>query len=314
MLRFFTIIIILSGCSISSNAQFQFWNDLVGWDGHTNYVSYYIMSPDFFGPNALPVPELKNGLVSEKSYFEILGQNHMGDGDQTSNLFARFYASFDDKIGVEVFMVPVEYYKLSDETRDERMCRSLDAEGYTVGDVYFGTTIQLVKDHENWMDVTLSMYGRTTSGGELLDARYTDTPGYYFDLTFGNDFRANPAFVDKLRWYGSIGFYNWQTNMPRYLQNDAPILGMGLQVNKAALQIDAQLTGYIGYISSKHFVQVPTAKNPYEYDGDIPVVFRLNTVYLREHLNWKLSYQAGLNDFSYQTISFGIQKYINAPN
>jgi hypothetical protein len=313
MFKRFLLFVSFVVISYGASSQFQFWNDLVAWDGHTNYVSYFIMSPAYFGPNALPVPELKNGLVSEQSYFQILGQQHVGKGDNTTNLFGKFYASFFDKIGVEVFMVPLEYYKLSPATRDERMSRTLDAEGLTVGDVYFGTTIQLLKDSERWSDMTVSMYCKTTSGGQINDLRYTDTPGYYFDLSFGKDFKSAPISLDQLRWYTSFGFYNWQTNMPRYMQNDAVLLGAGLQMNKNTLQLDAQFTGYIGYIGGKDFVQVPSSKLKQEYDGDIPVVFRLNAMIKEEKLNWKLMYQAGLHDFTYQTLSLGIQKNINYP-
>ncbi|MCF8372537.1 MAG: hypothetical protein K9H64_12985 [Bacteroidales bacterium] len=283
------------------------WNDLVAWNGVTHWTNYLIMSPGYFGPNALPVPELRNGLVQRKAYFECLGEGHFSNGDNTLDLALRYYHPFaNNRVAVEFYMVQVEYYKISAEVRNERKLRNTKPEGIVVGDLFFGTTIQLVKDRERFPDLTLEMFCKTTSGGGLDDARFTDHPAYYFNLNFGKDTRS-PAFLDKIRWYTSLGFYNWQTNLDDYLQNDAPSYGLGFQMNKNSLEINNQLCGYLGYISWKDEPVVRGSEKPYIYGGDQPLVYRLILLKSFEKLNLKFQFQQGLHDFAYSSFSFGLQ-------
>lgn len=283
------------------------WNELVAWNGMTHWTKYLIISPGYFGPNALPVPELRNGLVQNKAYFESLGEGHFSNGDNTLDLALRYYHPFaNNRVAVEFYMVPVEYYKISDEIRNERKIRNTDPKGIVVGDLAFGTTIQLVKDREKFPDLTLEMFCRTTSGGGLDDARYTDHPGYYFNLNFGKDTR-HPAFLDKIRWYASLGFYNWQTNLDDYLQNDAPSYGLGLQINKNSLEINNQLCGYLGYISWKDEPVVRDSEKPYIYGRDQPLVYRFILLKKFERMNMKFQFQQGLHDFEYSSVSVGFQ-------
>ncbi len=287
------------------------WNDLVSWNGVTHWTKYMIVSPENFGPNALPIPELKTGLILEKAFFECLQENHFSTGDNTNNLYLRYYQPFaKNRIAIEFYMVPMEYYKITSEIRDKRNIRNEQPKGFAVGDLVFGTTIQIVKNKPRFPDLTLEMFCRTTSGGKLDDARFTDHPGYYFNLNFGKNISYFPK-LDKLRWYASLGFYNWQTNLDNYLQNDAPSFGLGFQINKNNYEFHNQLCGYWGYISYKDEPIVQHSENQIIYSGDQPVVYRFVMLKKYNDFNLKFKFQKGLHNFDYNSFSVGFQYLLN---
>ncbi len=294
----------------SGNSQDEYsWNDLVDWNGYTHWTRYLIISPGYFGPNALPVPELRDGTIRNEPYFEMMGTCHFSKGDNTGNLFLKYYHPFaKNKVAIELSFIPIEYYNLSADIRDQRKIRNEDPKGLVVGDFVFGTIIQLTKDREKFPDLTLEMFCKTTSGGRLDDARYTDHPAYYFYLNFGKNIRS-PDLFDEMRWYGSIGFYNWQTNMTAYLQNDAPAAAIGLQVNKNNFEIHNQICGYYGYISYKYEPVVKISEKPYLYDGDQPFVYRFQMLKKYGKYNLKFCFQQGINDYKYTSFSIGVQYF-----
>ena len=93
----------------SAQAQEDF-----GWGRHwTAYTQLTSM-----GPNTLPVPDSKKGVLPLQSEFKIAGEGHFSDGDNTQNLFGTFYMPlFSNRVGFQLEMVPLELYKLHDETR-----------------------------------------------------------------------------------------------------------------------------------------------------------------------------------------------------
>ncbi len=293
--------------SLSQNSNFS-WNDLVAWNGHSHWTDYFIISPAYFGPNALPVAELKTGKVLDKPFFELLGEGHLLQGDNTFDIYTRYYHPFlEGKIAVEFFIVPIEYYNLSPAIRDKRKVRNAEPKGFTGGDLTFGTTIQLVKGKEQFPDVVFGMYCRTASGEKLEDARYTDTPGYFFDINFGKDINNIPEVFDNVRWFASIGFKAWQAGLDNYLQNDALTAGLGFMIEHNKFEIQNHLAGYFGYLGMKNYPVVEDSTKPYYYDGDQPVVYRLILTRQVNNTKIKFMYQLGLHDFEYNSFSFGFQ-------
>ena len=48
------------------------------------------VAPAFFGPNALPIPDMSDGRVDEQLKLELAGDGYFGfNGDKTADLFAR---------------------------------------------------------------------------------------------------------------------------------------------------------------------------------------------------------------------------------
>jgi hypothetical protein len=272
------------------NAQddgYEWWNKKHNWDGVTNWWKYMTYSPAYLGPNALPVPEIRNALIEKRVNLETRTDFYFSKGDNTQDLFLRLRVPlWDGRICMEMYGVPVEHFVMDTITRDERAARDYDAQGWAAGDLYIATLIQLLRGHKKWPDILLGITLRTATGGGLGDARYTDTPGYFFDLSAGKTFAVSPNL--NLRPYVMLGFYVWQTNRDDYRQDDAFLYGLGLSLYNETFECNVKYGGYKGYIGN----------------GDAPMVLRANAIYKFPKMHLKLSFQQGLQDFDYSSFSF----------
>jgi hypothetical protein len=287
--------------------QGYFWNDLVDWDGVTNWAEYIIISPGYLGPNALPVPEADDGLIGHGIKLKTALDLHFMKGDRTQNLFLQFSHPFwNNNISVGFSVVPVEHYRLDHNIRDERRARHSDPEAFGGGDFYFWTNVQLIKNAPKLPDILFGMYCRTASGGNLADARFTDAPGYYFNLSFGKSFYNNAEKNTDLRWYGMIGFYCWQTNINYYAQNDAGLFAGGVKLKWHKIIINNSASGYIGYIGMKNWVMFPNSDKPQTYQKDQPVVYRFDFLRTSGKFDYGIRFQKGLHDFGYSTVRISL--------
>ena len=291
-LKFFFFFVFFFSSFFSFSQSFIWWNEIHDWDGVTNCYRYLILSPKYLGPNALPVPEINNGsLLSNPSLF-VAAENHYIKGDNTTNLYTSFRTPlFSDRVTLNLNFVPVEYYKMDTVTRDIRFARDYDAKGFSYGDLYVATYIQLVKDNDKYPDILLTINLKTASGGNLEAARFTDSPGYYFDISFGKDYVVNSKFIKSMRHYAMIGFYCWQTNSDINYQNDAFLYGLGTSILFKNIEINNQFGGYIGY----------------QDNGDKPMVYRFELKGNKSStVNFNFRFQQGLNDFLYTSVRFGL--------
>lgn len=268
--------------------DYQWWNDKHNWDGITPWYDYMITSPAFMGPNALPVPTIQNGTIVKNAYFKFSLDKHFSKGDKTENLHTELYLPlFTNRVGLNIKLVPIEHYKMDTLTRDIRKARNIHGEGYAVGDVCFGTYIQLIENKERFPDVLLTINFKTASGTKLLDARHTDTPGYFFDLSFGKSFNLNKQEKRFIKPYAMLGLYVWQLHGRAKFQNDAFLYGLGFDLVFPRLEIKNSFGGYYGYIG----------------DGDRPMVYRLifgskfDSVF-----NYELRFQQGMHDNNYTSL------------
>jgi hypothetical protein len=278
---------------IGYSQDFTWWNNKHHWDGVTNWDRYIIMSPAYMGPNALPVPEIKYGLIPKNSSFELSVEEHYLKGDNTQNLFTNlFYLISEGKLGLGINIVPFEFYKMDTITRDIRKSRDLDGKGFTDGgDLYVTTYIQIIKEKGKLPDLLLTLNLKTASGTNLGAARFTDTPGYFFDLSCGKSYTPS-RFFNSIRPYIMAGFYSWQTNRDDYRQNDALLYGIGFNLELNKISLENMLGGYWGYINN----------------GDKPLVQRLIIRSTFESVfNYKIQLQQGYNDFLYTSIRVGTE-------
>lgn len=276
----------------AQKTDYTWWNDAHNWDGVTPWSDYIIMSAANMGPNALPVPEIKNGKTLVSSQAKVAYQYHHSKGEKTQNIWTEVYFPlFSDRVGINFSMVPFEHFKMDSLTNFERASREQGGEGTAVGDLYIGTYIQLIKNHEKLPDVLLTINLKTASGNMLEAARYTDGPGYYFDLSFGKDYELKANWIDYIRPYAIAGLYIYQTNRTDYYQNDAVIYGLGVDLSFDKFLFKNSWGGYSGYFGN----------------GDKPMVYRSEvSSNFDQALNYELKFQTGLHDFDYTTISAGI--------
>ena len=281
-LFFFSCLLALTAFS---QEDWTWWNELHGWKpGMPNWRSFIIISPGYLGPNALPVPSVQKGILKDPKSFEFSSDLHFRKGDNTQNIAGRLYYPFGDKIAIELYWVMLERYAMSDSIRDERRARDRDGKGIATGDLYFTTYIQLIKGRK-FPNTLLRMAGRTASGGHLDAARYSDAPGYYFDLGFSKPVGKCIGQLNGMP-FGSFGFYSWQTNDLDNLQNDAYMYGIGFELSNENWRITNSLSGYSGYKDIR----------------DKPMVYTLDIQKnLRKHA-LRFQYLYGLRDWEYQTI------------
>ncbi len=292
---YFTRLIILILISLSfqlsltaqKDGELDWWTDRHNWDGHTAWFNMMTTSAAYLGPNALPVPIVKDGLVEQEYSFEFRPEAHISPGDKTYDLYTSFIAPLGGVASFEVFIVPIEYYKLDTNTRNERLARNYNAEGHAGGDFWFGTNIQIVKN-KKFPDLMFSAYFKTASGTNLSDARYTDAPAYYFLLTSGKTVDIDKSKNISLRLSAHLGVYIWQTWIEEHSQDDAVAYGISARLQNERYFCKLSFSGYSGYLNN----------------GDRPNVFRAKVGTYNKPLNFVLNYQYGITDFEYQ--SFGI--------
>jgi hypothetical protein len=271
-----------------SEKDWAWWNIKHNWQiGMPSWRFFIHITPGYLGPNALPVPEIKKGIVQPGTNLEIGTDFHFRTGDPTQNIFAKYYRSFaGNKIAIELYGVVLEHYAMSDTIRDERFARDYDGKGIAIGDLYFATMIQLAKDRK-FPDTMLRMAGRTASGGHLDAARYSDSPGYFFDISLSKNYaRKNQNMAFKP--YASIGFYSWQTNDDMNLQNDALFYGAGTELKWSTWSLSNSLSGYVGY----------------KHERDRPMVYTFDLNHQLKKNSLRFQYLYGIHDWTYQTFKF----------
>lgn len=248
---FVIFIIFLILLPLIPNAQntedsWDWWNNQHGWEpGDPGWRNWMKITPGYLGPNALPVPQVKKGFIRDSSEVEISLSNHFHSGDPTQDISGGLFIPFsNNKIAIEIYGVAVERYNFSEAIRNERIARDKDGEGFAIGDFYFSTLVQLSKNRK-FPNTLFRFTARTASGNQLEAARYSDSPGYFLDVSFSKQWGAvnNGLF----RPFGSVGFYSWQTNDELNLQNDALMYALGADFEKNTWLVSASWSGYSGY-------------------------------------------------------------------
>jgi hypothetical protein len=284
------LILCLIPLFVFSQVDYSWWNEIHGWHpGMRDWRGWMHITPGYLGPNALPVPDVKKGIVQAGTNLETGFDLHFQAGDPTQDLFVKYYRSFaDHKIAIELYGVVLEHYAMSDSIRDSRIARDKDGKGLAFGDIYFSTLVQVVKG-KKFPDTMFRMAGRTSSGSQIEGARYSDSPGYFFDLSFSKEYDSKNEKFSFLP-FASFGFYSWQTNDDLNLQNDAYMYGVGADLKWSDWSVSNSLSGYSGYKK--------------ERDKPMVYTFDLNHALKRKIL--RLQYLYGIRDWNYQTIRFSI--------
>ncbi len=288
--RIYFLFILLFSLNLSAQSpdeDYSWWNELHGWEeGDPGWRNWIKITPGYLGPNALPVPELKRGFLNENTEIEIKASSHFLKGDPTQDISGRLFVPFaKGKIAVEMYGVIFEHFAFSEEIRNERYARIEDGKGFAVGDLYFSTLIQLSKNRK-FPDTVLRMAAKTASGNQLEGARYTDSPGYFFDLSFSKDLGRAESWL--FRPVGMFGFYSWQTNDELNLQNDAYLYAMGADFVRNNNMFTMSWSGYSGYKNERD--------RPMQLNFELRRDFKAVAV--------RFQYNHGLRDWEYKTIRF----------
>lgn len=76
---------ILFTLTCSAQEDFSWWVEKHNWDGVTPWNQYMTISSAYMGPNALPVPEIKNGLIDSAASVNISYDYYKNTGDMTQD-------------------------------------------------------------------------------------------------------------------------------------------------------------------------------------------------------------------------------------
>ncbi len=297
------LIIIFSSSGIFAQTDYSWWNNTQQWNGVSSWTNYMIRSPYYMGPNALSIPFSEKGRVGEKVTFRFYGDYYYQKGDNTTDIGGRLVVPVSKgKVAIEAWGTLFEYYKMGEDVAIERRARHRYPSGFAIGDAYFATVVQLIRN-KKFPDMALRIGLRTASGNHLDDARYTDTPGYFFDLSFGQDFMKNQK--QSLSWNAMIGFYSWQMSVPEYQQDDAVLFGAGLDYSFYNTMLSVSVAGYSGYFGNQSVIIIN--KNKPVAFRDRPVVLRMNAQHQFGNYLFGIRLQAGIHDFLYKSVRIWCQ-------
>ncbi len=265
------------------------WVKLVNWDGITPWRQYIIYAPAFMGPNALPVPEMGNGSVDSSNWLSAGGTFHFRCGDHTQNLrLGGSYCLVKDFISADINWIPVESFSLSHRVKEERRVYYKDYYDHEAkGDIYFNVNIQLLNRWRKHIHLVLRSGFRYPTSNEVGSARFTDAPGYHFDISCGL-----PLGDKRFKFTGMAGFYVWHLNT--FGQDDAILFGGGFEYNHNNLRWQLNCRGYSGYLNN----------------GDRPVIIGSILEKKSKHCSWMLGLHQGLNDYKYTSIDLGVKYFL----
>ena len=251
------------------------------------------IAPKYFGPNAFPVPDMLDGRTSDAWRVDVSCDNYIGttrgcQEDYTTCAYTKLTIPlFSPRVNLVVWGNLYEYYRCGEAINQ---FRRVDYEGTmtgsVTGDIYVSTDFMVLMQEKHHIDMAIRVALKSASGDHYERARYYDSPGYFFDATFGHDkiLKGNDV---RLRIAASGGFLCWQTDNGR--QNDAVMYGLKLSLNAKRLYLAAEYSGYVGW----------------EGDGDAPMTLKANASWNFDRLALNASYQVGFIDWPFHKFSIG---------
>jgi len=261
------------------------------------WVQELIYASKYMGPDALPVPETVFGNIDGNMEIESRVGSNTAVGDQTENIKLRIaYPIVKNIVKFEATDV-FEYYKLSPNSPLINKDGYGVDNGFIAGDINATTIIQAVRN-KTFPDVIIRVNLRTASGKNRQAGRFTDAPGYFFDVSFSKGLKFDNKVLNQAGLYASVGFYCWQTNDDFHPQDDAKLGSFGAFVNSGKLSLKSELDGYYGYMNN----------------GDRPLVSRTSLSYKNSRVYYTLQYQTGMHDFEYNIVSFSFTFLFDAPS
>jgi hypothetical protein len=245
-------------------------------------------SPAFFGPNAMPVPEVTNGKIPDYTQFGFSTDYSFGFGDKTLAwridseipLLPKF-------VSIKAWMIVHELYWLTPEVRRLREIDTPIMSGWATGDFYAQTRITLLREKKYCPQIIAAVGIKTASGGKFEYRRYFDNPAYFFDVSVAKSFSINTKALNDIRLVADIGFLCWGTTSSS--QDDAGMYGLNLIMSNSFFTFENQIAGYWGRLNN----------------GDRPLIYQAKLTYNNKFLDIFFQYQYGIMDFPYHQIRLG---------
>jgi hypothetical protein len=252
------------------------------------------IAPGYFGPNAFPVPEMSDGSTSAQWKVEIYSDHFFGTmgesgEDYTTDIFARLTIPlFSPRANLVVWGPLHEFFHTGPSVNSiRRLPFEGDVDYHTPGDIYVSTEFQTLVQDRHGLDMTIRTVLKSASGDRYEYARYYDSPGYFFDATFGRGFELSENVRTRIAL--SSGFLCWQTDNGR--QNDAVMYGVLASLDAGAAFLKVQYGGYVGW----------------ERDGDCPMTLRADLGCNIGAFSVKAGLQKGFKDWPFNHFRIGVE-------
>lgn len=252
------------------------------------------IAPAYFGPNAFPVPEMSDGTTSSRWKAEFYADHFWGTGtdwkdDHTTDIFARLTIPlFSPRANLVIYGPLYEFFHCGASVNEyRRLPFKGDVDYHTSGDIYVSTDFQTLVQEKHGLDMVVRATLKSASGDRYEYARFYDSPGYFFDATFGRGFVFSDCVTARVALSG--GFLCWQTDNGR--QNDAVMYGLLASLDAGRFHFQTQYGGYVGW----------------ERDGDAPMTLRLDTGYSFGDFSVKTGWQVGFKDWPFHQLRIGLE-------
>lgn len=282
--QIFTIIL----CTIASVAAASAQVSVVEPDLSINTK----IASGYFGPNALPIPDMLDGTTSSTFLFEFGGDYFDGHlGDKTYDIHTKVVIPlFSDRVNVTGWIQSIyEYYEMSEASRENsRLPDEIESTGIEAGDAYLTTDIHAIRQTKYLPDVSIRLGLKTAMGYGFFKARYFDSPGYFFDTSVAKSIKLQDRFVEEIRGVLNFGFLCWQTDNGR--QNDAIMYGAQIKLRTRLFTLTESYGGYSGW----------------EHDGDCPQSIKSELRFRLGHIEPYLQHQYGFRDWPFTQYRLGV--------
>lgn len=251
------------------------------------------IAPAYFGPNAFPVPQMSDGTTSARWKAELYSDHFFGTmsdwrEDYTASIFARLTIPlFSPRVNLVIGGPVYEFFHSGPSANAfRRLPYAGDINYHTSGDIYVSTDFQTLVQSRHGIDMTVRAALKSASGDRYEYARYYDSPGYFFDASFGREFLFSDSMALRVALSG--GFLCWQTDNGR--QNDAVMYGALASFEAGPVVLTSQFGGYVGW----------------EQDGDAPMTVRVDAEWRIGDFSVGLGWQMGLADWPFHQFRAGI--------
>ena len=251
------------------------------------------IAPAYFGPNAFPVPQMSDGTTSARWKAELYSDHFFGTmsdwrDDYTTSIFARLTIPlFSPRVNLVIGGPVYEFFHSGPSANAfRRLPYAGDINYHTPGDIYVSTDFQTLVQSRHGIDMTVRAALKSASGDRYVYARYYDSPGYFFDASFGREFLFSDSMALRVALRG--GFLCWQTDNGR--QNDAVMYGALASFEAGPVVLTSQFGGYGGW----------------EQDGDAPMTVRVDAEWRIGDFSVGLGWQMGLAAWPFHQFRAGI--------
>jgi hypothetical protein len=205
-----------------------------------------LLVPGRMGYNALPALRNADPVIGDDIEVEVSAaaqaSSLVAGRDAAATPYFRVTVPFVETAALEVDGVPLELFQVSSRTQ-ARLGAQRRA-GLTSGDIRVGARFLLWDERRLTPALGIQVVVKSTTGKGLDALRFTNAPGYVFDLLAGKNLFTGRSIA--LRALAKIGFLAWQVG--EGAQDDAVDYGATLRASFAhGAWLATELRGYMGW-------------------------------------------------------------------